>query len=362
MNELSRHIEILLLDNDCVIVPGFGGFVAHHCFSVYQEKEETFCPPKRTLGFNPQLQLNDSLLVQSYVEAYDISYPEAIQRLESDVEDVKQTIDMKGYYEFSGIGTVCKMSDGRYSFEPCTAGLVTPSLYALNSYVIGAKKVSEETEEMTLQPAQPNAVEAKGNAVADNATLKVVTVEEAEDTEDEFEEDTISIRVKTIKRIAAAAAILLVFVLTCMPLGKGSGGALRSSVVDTEFIGKLMNNETARQIVTDTVTVKKDTVAVDSIKTKTDKELAPEDEIAEKTSNAPYYSIVMASKVSSKGAKALVASMNKSGYTKATIYEKGSMRRVIYGVYETEGKATAALRKLRRKDSRFDETWVQKMN
>ena len=26
--ELQRHIEILLLDNDCVIVPDFGGFVA----------------------------------------------------------------------------------------------------------------------------------------------------------------------------------------------------------------------------------------------------------------------------------------------------------------------------------------------
>ena len=28
--ELERHIEILLLDNDCVIVPGLGGFMAHH--------------------------------------------------------------------------------------------------------------------------------------------------------------------------------------------------------------------------------------------------------------------------------------------------------------------------------------------
>ena len=28
--ELERHIEILLLSNDCVIVPDFGGFMAHH--------------------------------------------------------------------------------------------------------------------------------------------------------------------------------------------------------------------------------------------------------------------------------------------------------------------------------------------
>ncbi|MQO83477.1 SPOR domain-containing protein, partial [Prevotella copri] len=35
MNRLERHIEILLLSNDCVIVPGFGGFMAHHVDARY---------------------------------------------------------------------------------------------------------------------------------------------------------------------------------------------------------------------------------------------------------------------------------------------------------------------------------------
>ena len=30
MIELARHIEILLLENDCVIIPDFGGFIAHY--------------------------------------------------------------------------------------------------------------------------------------------------------------------------------------------------------------------------------------------------------------------------------------------------------------------------------------------
>lgn len=29
MRDLEKHIARLLLDNDCVIVPGFGGFMAH---------------------------------------------------------------------------------------------------------------------------------------------------------------------------------------------------------------------------------------------------------------------------------------------------------------------------------------------
>lgn len=30
MIELAKHIEVLLLENDCVIVPGLGGFIAHN--------------------------------------------------------------------------------------------------------------------------------------------------------------------------------------------------------------------------------------------------------------------------------------------------------------------------------------------
>ena len=80
MNELERHIEILLLSNDCVIVPDLGGFMTHHVDARYDEEEQIFLPPLRTLGFNPQLKINDSMLAQSYVEAYEIQRPCAALR------------------------------------------------------------------------------------------------------------------------------------------------------------------------------------------------------------------------------------------------------------------------------------------
>ena len=39
MIELERHIEILLLSNDCVIVPNFGGFMAHHVDARYDDED-----------------------------------------------------------------------------------------------------------------------------------------------------------------------------------------------------------------------------------------------------------------------------------------------------------------------------------
>ena len=45
MIELAQHIEVLLLENDCVIVPGLGGFVAHYAPAMRVAEENTFFAP-----------------------------------------------------------------------------------------------------------------------------------------------------------------------------------------------------------------------------------------------------------------------------------------------------------------------------
>ena len=83
MIELSKHIECLLLRHNCVIVPGLGGFVTQYVPARYVPEEELFFPPFRSVGFNPRLTLNDGLLVQSYMQAYDTSYPETLRIVEN---------------------------------------------------------------------------------------------------------------------------------------------------------------------------------------------------------------------------------------------------------------------------------------
>ena len=77
MIELAQHIEVLLLENDCVIVPGLGGFVAHYTAAMRVAEENVFLPPTRIIGFNPQLKMNDGLLVQSYMAVYDTVFSDA---------------------------------------------------------------------------------------------------------------------------------------------------------------------------------------------------------------------------------------------------------------------------------------------
>lgn len=132
--KLDRHIEILLLENDCVIVPGLGGFVAHRIPARYDEQDGLFLPPYRTLGFNAQLRMNDSLLVQSYVDAYDLSYPEALQQIENEVEEIYQALGEEGVFELNDLGSLSRNSDGNLAFEPFESGILTPLYYGLSSY------------------------------------------------------------------------------------------------------------------------------------------------------------------------------------------------------------------------------------
>ena len=64
IGELAQHIEVLLLENDCVIVfTNFGGFVSKLRSRNLCKEENLFYLPTRIIGFNSQLKLNDGVLV-----------------------------------------------------------------------------------------------------------------------------------------------------------------------------------------------------------------------------------------------------------------------------------------------------------
>ena len=151
MNNIERHIAKLLLSNDCVIVPGFGGFMAHHIEAYYDEENRQFYPPHRTLGFNQQLTMNDSLLAQSIVEECDMSYPEAINAIEEKVAEMKQAIETNGRLTFNGLGTIGIGENGKYDFTPCKTGILTPTLFALDTFEIKSLKEATSLKEEKAQ-------------------------------------------------------------------------------------------------------------------------------------------------------------------------------------------------------------------
>lgn len=383
MNELSRHIEILLLSNDCVIVPGFGGFVAHHKVAEYDMEEKTFYPPQRVLGFNSQLVLNDSLLVQSYAEAYDLSYPEALRKIENEVEEIKQQIEIEGEYKFRGIGTVSKTAEGYYDFEPCVAGLVSPGLYGFTSYIMdavngvadadGASDTEDSAEKKLLSAAGVVTGETEVDVQNDAEDTEDV---EDDEVEDEEEERGIYVSYKKMWYAAAASLILLLLPLAynSLTVGRGSqsSNVIRGSVGDTgkevvskigEGIDTFMKATNSESVPADTVNITEKTVKQEAaVEAVADTKVQAEKtgEVSKETVKGQY-SIILASRVSKKGAEDFVKRLNRAGYKEASVYEEGSMRRVVYGSYGSEREAERALNVLKKKNETFTGTWVQKL-
>ena len=151
MNEIARHIENLLLEHKCVIVPHLGGFVTQYVSARYVEDEKLFLPPYRSVGFNPQLIVNDGLLVQSYMRVYDTSYTETIQMIEDAVFNLKTELQQNGCYELNGIGTLNLNIDGHYNFHPINSGILAPELFGLDAIPI--QKLKEKQVALIGQEA-----------------------------------------------------------------------------------------------------------------------------------------------------------------------------------------------------------------
>ena len=149
MIELAKHIEILLLDNECVIVPDLGGFITHYQPAHYEESEGLFVPPVRTVGFNSQLTMNDGLLIQSYMQAYHTDFSDAARIITEEVEGLKEDLHKEGFAELEGIGTLHYTIYGTYEVRPTENGILSPALYALESFNIHPLSLLPETEETT---------------------------------------------------------------------------------------------------------------------------------------------------------------------------------------------------------------------
>jgi hypothetical protein len=173
------------------------------------------------------------LLVQSYIETYDISYPEALRRIEEEVNELKQHIETQGEYELNGIGVLRLNDEGHYEFEPCEAGILTPEYYGLSTFEMiplsqQAQLVAIDAEEKkleTIHTAAPTADEQEDDADASSQ---------------DDDNDTIIIRMSWIRNIVAVAAAVVVFLMIGTPISNSHTDLLvqQSSMLPTMTIAE----------------------------------------------------------------------------------------------------------------------------
>lgn len=372
MIELAKHIEVLLLENDCVIVPGLGGFIAHDRSCVYNEDTGEFCPPARTIGFNPQLVMNDGLLVQSYMQAYNTDFPDATRKIEKLVQKQKEDIYRYGHIYLNNVGTLYYNMNGVYEFEPEANGFFTPSLYGLQGFTFPMLSPENGPQEKPLvEYAMPR-------------TIKTST-----------RRSSFHYRRWSKNIVAIAAAILLFFLFSIPVENTYLDDAEYASLGSTGLFDAIKNHSMASSIITVSPsvqqqekkqkTVKKQSVknnintlkpvavkiekvaaapsakpaahVVKDVKQPVEKKTPAANKVPQKATTKAGIYIIVASLATNSDAMQVVKQMQQKGYKEAQILESDGRFRVAINRYTNQTDAYKQIKELK-KNADFASAWV----
>lgn len=327
--------------------------MAHYIEARFDESDNTFVPPLRTLGFNQNLTMNDSLLVQSYIECYDVSYPEALRRIEGEVDELRQHLQAEGHYELNDIGTLSLNAEGNMEFHPCEAGILTPALYGLDTFEMQPWAKDEEPKAVVAAAEIPVEEEAAVASPHDDTD---------EQQQSEERDHAIVIKMSWLRHAVAVAAAIVAFFMIGTPVSNSSFDA-QPGVQQSSFIPIASSASAEKEVLNDaenrhdTPTVTDVTPLGEGVAEATTPETAEGDVAAPSTEE---FCIVLASQVSQKNADSFMALLTEKGFNEAYVME-AKFRRVVYGHYATKDDATEQLRQLRRQNGKlFGEGWVMK--
>lgn len=225
MQDLDHHIIHLLQRHDCVIVPGFGGFIGSYEPASLHEVSGKIFPPCKRIIFNSSLTRHDGLLAHEIASANAISYEQAIEQITATIVHWKSKLQHGERIELSEIGFLYTHID-KIVFEQSIERNLLLSSYGLipvTYHAVSKKILTEKSEEITAKKVHDSAisVEKKSSSSAEEKLPKkketpVITMRVSEPiVEVKKEEDkVIPIQKQAIKKkknwkYALAAAVVL---------------------------------------------------------------------------------------------------------------------------------------------------------
>ncbi len=375
MKNLARHIDLLLRTNDCVILPGFGGFIAHTVPAYYASEEHLYYPPTRNISFNASITMNDGLLAQSYMKSYQVDYARATYMIDVAIEELRDTLDEEGSVTLPRIGLIKQDIYQTIQFIPETAGISSPKHFGLGSFFMQELGQLQAMSEKTEQ------------------SQSVIT-----QTEKTFD---LHISKHILRQVMSTAAVLLLLLMVSLPIGEKTATDIASlqliKTINSEAV--LETSVAITQEMTGTVGITPNTTIIDSTSTieaptttttepaaieiessinyetavaeaiTTESEateaanvtVAPEAEqhaapTPQNVSTRSYH-IIVASLPNHRGADEIVNKYTAQGYTNVSLVERDGRIRISLTQFNNKDEANSYLSVLRTNEA-FANAWL----
>lgn len=153
---ISEHIRILLFTNECVIVPGLGGFISNSK-PAHLDNEGVF-PSSKKPFFNGQLKNNDGLLAGYLAQKENMAYSEALAELERFTNSVTEQLKDSKQSVLRGLGILQANEEGNIHFTPSEEVNLDIASYGLPNLAITPLKKAKQSK---VKEATPLRVEQK---------------------------------------------------------------------------------------------------------------------------------------------------------------------------------------------------------
>lgn len=313
MNRLVTHIEFLLHEHNCVIIPDLGGFVVNTTNS-QRDGIALFYPPSCELVFNRELTYNDGLLAESYMKAYDLTFEASMLRIEHEVNEIKKQLREQRSVELSKLGSFTLLDDNRFIYKP--GAFVRPAFFGLN--MARLKPMIQLQKPVSLTEANTN-----------------------------FRTDKDTNRKRNLRSVGAAAAAVAAVILIIFFLPMSDVAIDRQSAkisYETEWL-RPKNNK-----VNDLF----------SEKNVTEGTVFPATEVVEITDNSPRYYIIMGVFRGDKSATRLAESLKADGFSGTNFLERPERIDVYSASFDNESDAVDFLRKVHKQYPKYSDAWILK--
>ncbi len=152
MSSIEKHILDLLQTEECVVLPGLGGFVVRDESAHYDADQHKFSPPHRTVSFNQKLDKDDGLLADAIKRETDMSFSEAKAQLSEFILSIQNQLKAGREFSLSELGRLHTNSAGKVQFTPTNTGVSNTEFYGLETFFAVPKLEQEEKPTQSQAP------------------------------------------------------------------------------------------------------------------------------------------------------------------------------------------------------------------
>jgi hypothetical protein len=132
---VEKYIRELLYQYDCVIIPGFGGFIGNYSPALIDPVYHTFHPPYKSILFNINLKQNDGLLASCISQAEHIPYEHAMEMIRMMLADWNRELENGKELVIEKVGRIIKETNGILQFEQDNTVNYLPEAFGLTTLV-----------------------------------------------------------------------------------------------------------------------------------------------------------------------------------------------------------------------------------